>query len=304
MTDCEKIQELISEMLDGELIASQHEAIEQHIASCPECAAMYADFAALGDGIRDSFSQVPVSLHGKIMKGVKTSPGSKRSTIISLRPYMSAAACLVVIVGALLALRGGGIGFDGSNKAALSTAEAPAAAQTAEDSAKAYSYLLDEPVCEEAEAEYGAKDALDSPAETETAEEPAEEPADEPAELPSGFDTGCAYPALEPWEIELEGRAYPSGTAIDWALLTTYNGKETVEIRYVSDVAALCEILMDSAEFEASELPHDPIALLELQCGSQYYMLKLYTLSESLIAQTSEGCYIAAGTLEEFLSIK
>ena len=179
----------------------------------------------------------------------------------------------------------------------------PAAAVA--DSAEDYCYGKSESAIYQAEPGEApdAKYTAETPAEM-APDEPACEPAAPEAEEACESGVDCDYPILEPWEIELEGRAYPSGTAIDWALLTTYNGKETVEIRYVSDVAALCEILMDSAEFEASELPHDPIALLELQCGSQYYMLKLYTLSESLIAQTSEGCYIAAGTLEEFLSIK
>ena len=125
MTDCVKFQEMISAMLDGEISASQREAIEQHIAACPECAAMYADFAALSGVFEESVEEVPAALHSRIMKGVRISQKPKKPLIIQLRPYMSAAACLVVLIGAVFTLRGEHKSAD--SLSAPMVAEAPAA---------------------------------------------------------------------------------------------------------------------------------------------------------------------------------
>lgn len=308
MSDCAKIQELISEMLDGELSERDCAAIEAHIKLCPQCAAMYADFAALSEGVGELWTEVPAGLHDKIMKGVRTAPKPKKSLLITLRPYMSAAACLVVIIGAVFAIR------DSRNDtrwlSSTSDTAAPSAAYdmpaaAAADSAEFFSYgKAESAASQEAGEAPDNKYTADIPAEMEM---PAGEPAAEAEEVEEAEDniSDCDYPVLDPWEIELRGGAYPPGTEIDWALLTVYDGVETLDIRYLADVAALCEILMAAApEFDSGAIPRDPTAMLELQCGSKYYMLKLYVLGESLIVETSDGLYLASGTAEEFLSIK
>ena len=68
MNDCQKIQEMISAMLDGELLAKEREAIEEHIAACHKCAAMYADFTALSGVFEESREEVPANLHTKIFQ--------------------------------------------------------------------------------------------------------------------------------------------------------------------------------------------------------------------------------------------
>ena len=66
MISCEKIQEMISSMLDGQLSDEERAAVEEHIARCPECAAMYEDFSALSISLKEEFSAVPAQLHDKI----------------------------------------------------------------------------------------------------------------------------------------------------------------------------------------------------------------------------------------------
>jgi anti-sigma factor RsiW len=39
--DCAEARELASELMDGELSADQAAAVEQHVATCPTCPALY-----------------------------------------------------------------------------------------------------------------------------------------------------------------------------------------------------------------------------------------------------------------------
>ena len=103
MISCEKIQEMISFMLDNELSAHERVAVEEHIAHCSECAAMYEDFSVLCILLKEEFSAVPATLHEDIMRGVKAK--RKKAKIIPLRTYLSTAACLVLVVGAVLLLK-------------------------------------------------------------------------------------------------------------------------------------------------------------------------------------------------------
>ena len=52
MTECEKYQEMISAMLDGELAESGQEELRRHMDGCPECRNMYEAFAAVSGTMR------------------------------------------------------------------------------------------------------------------------------------------------------------------------------------------------------------------------------------------------------------
>ena len=91
MKSCPEIKEMISAMLDGEILDSDRTVIENHIKPCPECAAMYEDFDALSDAFAEEIVPVPASLHGKIMKRVRTSAKPKKLTgalVIALAVYL------------------------------------------------------------------------------------------------------------------------------------------------------------------------------------------------------------------------
>ncbi len=282
MTDCEKIQEMISAMLDGELSESEEQTVEAHIAECPECAAMYADFAAISAELGETIAEVPATLHSKIMKAVRVSQKPKKSVLIQLRPYLSTAACLAVIVAAVFAMRGGSAKSD--SLAAPAAPQAPAAAVTAEapmekaeNSFAAFSF----PETEAADAEEDMAYALGEPA--------------APAE-----------PADDGLNARLDGLPdYIPGTEIDEAWFISVNS----ETGYLQTQRILFpEILREVIDFASAEIPAEPLpeipdALLNLSVGDDYLSLRLYFLGETIVVETSEKIYTAVGTPEEFLSI-
>ena len=107
MSDCERYEALISELLDGELSAEEETEVREHMAHCAACAAMYEAFSAAGEALRADASNVPATLHSGIMAKVAMAEKAQKTQnkIIRLRPMLTAAACLVVLVGTLLALK-------------------------------------------------------------------------------------------------------------------------------------------------------------------------------------------------------
>ena len=323
MNDCAKIQEMISGMLDGALSAKDEAEVHEHIARCPECAAMYADFAALSEGIGELCAEVPASLHDRIMKGVRTTPKPKKSLFIALRPYMSAAACLVVVIGAVLALRGGGIDKAANDAASPATAyDMPAAAVA--DSAEDCCYGMSESAIYQAEPGEApdAKHAAETPAEM-APDEPACEPAAPEAEetCESGVDCdGDVYiPEIVPGDhksltahflalfdigltandIELE-----EGMELENAYIALISPeRDAVTVHAVEDTAALVSALTCENR-EITHWPMYPSALVEFEYGGEYYCFPIYFDGEKVIVTTVERSYYAHSTAEEFLSIK
>ncbi|MBR4953961.1 MAG: zf-HC2 domain-containing protein, partial [Oscillospiraceae bacterium] len=133
MTDCAKIQELISAMLDGELSAEEKSLVKEHIDSCSECAAMYEMFALVSGELESDLAEAPADLKNKVMAGIKPEK-KKKGLIVSLRPYMTAAACLVLVIGVVAAGRGGFSMNSAADMAALRAAATESAiADTAEE---------------------------------------------------------------------------------------------------------------------------------------------------------------------------
>ena len=101
MNGCEARFEQISMLIDGELDEEKAAEVRAHIAACPDCAAVYALLSGVGGALEED---VPAGLHEKIMKSVdqaeRVKKAQRRFTV--LRPALTAAACLVVIVGTIL----------------------------------------------------------------------------------------------------------------------------------------------------------------------------------------------------------
>ena len=134
MSDCERYEALISELLDGELSAAEEAEVRAHMAQCAECAAMYEAFSAAGAALRADASDVPATLHDGIMARISLAEKARKTQnkIIRLRPILTAAACVIVLAGTLLALKN----TVGMRKGyAPETAEAPAALYAAEEAA-------------------------------------------------------------------------------------------------------------------------------------------------------------------------
>ena len=47
MLDCDQALELLSAKIDGALTAEESAALEEHLAACPACRALLADFESL-----------------------------------------------------------------------------------------------------------------------------------------------------------------------------------------------------------------------------------------------------------------
>ena len=104
MNECDRFAELISALIDGELSAEEEAELRAHMAQCPDCAAMYEAFSAVGDALRAQ--DVPDTLHDGIMAKVRAAEAAGRTQriLVRLRPILAAAACLIVLVGTVLAL--------------------------------------------------------------------------------------------------------------------------------------------------------------------------------------------------------
>ncbi len=105
MSDCERYEELISALLDGQLSEKEEAEVRAHMAECTQCRAMYEAFAAVGAAL--AAEDVPDTLHDGIMAKIHTAEKAKKTQgiIVRLRPILAAAACLVVLVGTVFALK-------------------------------------------------------------------------------------------------------------------------------------------------------------------------------------------------------
>lgn len=309
MNSCEKIQEMISSMLDGELSAADETLVREHIAQCEECAAMYEDFLALSNELNKELSEVPASLHSRIMKGVRTSNKPKKPFLISMRPYIGAAACLVIVAGVVLAAQGGRLGADMalvSNSKQVEMPAAPAAPELYSFDAVAE--------CEEEAEQYMAPE---TPAEP---ERPAEPQAPAEPEMPAGLqepafptDAGAGEDKFSNTVTATDDRniivsdydVYIPGAEIDEAwMVIWFDDVGLVEYRAISDPAPLKMLLEDTpASADPTAIEAQASALLKLYADGAYMPVKLYFTGEFAIAETGCAYYIPAGTPEDFLSL-
>ena len=128
MNECERYETMLSAYLDGELPEAEEAELKAHLANCPECAAMYEAFSAVGEAVRTQ--DVPDTLHSRIMETVRAAEKASRTqrAIIRLRPIFAAAACLIVLVGTVFALKN----TTGFGRKAMRSADAAAPMATEE----------------------------------------------------------------------------------------------------------------------------------------------------------------------------
>lgn len=125
MNECERYEAMISALIDGELSGEEEAELRAHMADCPDCGAMYEAYFAVAAALREQ--DVPDTLHEGIMTKVRAAEkaGRTQRTIVRLRPILAAAACLIVLVGTVFALKNT-VGF-GRRDAKAAPAEAPMA---------------------------------------------------------------------------------------------------------------------------------------------------------------------------------
>lgn len=103
MGHCEEYLERVSAAVDGALSPSEQAELEAHLASCPQCLALYRDLTALHDGMLDLPAvAVPPELTERIMSAVEeakvvTFPAKKRNP---WKKWLASAAVLAVVIAA------------------------------------------------------------------------------------------------------------------------------------------------------------------------------------------------------------
>lgn len=145
MLDCEQALELISAKLDGALTTEESAALEGHLAACPACRALLADFETLHEELPRLADQPPAGMKQDIMMAVRQSKatpfqGKKRQW--RWKSLASLAAVLVLVFVGSNALRqwdgaeisAGMAPAAGGETAAAQSADTPALADAVPDS--------------------------------------------------------------------------------------------------------------------------------------------------------------------------
>lgn len=139
MSDCERWQELMSQMLDDEITPEDAAALRSHMRTCQSCQAMWNLLFTVSHTIQQDIVQPPVELSQSVMARVRAenarnteASGSGRSRKnrdrrLPVWTRAAAAACLVVVIGAVAYAS-----WDGRGMASSSTSLSIRAADTAE----------------------------------------------------------------------------------------------------------------------------------------------------------------------------
>lgn len=224
MLDCEQALELISAKLDGALTAEESAQLEEHLAACPACRALLADFEELHMELPRLAAQPPADLKDNIMAEVrrsKVTPFQGKKKQWRWRSLASLAAVLVLVFL-------GGSAMRQWDNAASRTAQAPAAGadvDVAQDTGTpAPAAITPESQGETTSGEKSGRNLEDSgePAVQEKTGEKQETgnavpPADKPSATPA--PTQAPVPAGEPntYSTQPEERVNPAGLSINTA---------------------------------------------------------------------------------------
>lgn len=84
MTPCDRYQEQISSLIDGELNPAEQRVLAEHVRTCRECRRMYTAFRGVSTAIADAVVEPPTDLTARIMKQVRETP------LISAAPQRAA----------------------------------------------------------------------------------------------------------------------------------------------------------------------------------------------------------------------
>ena len=74
MTPCDRYQEQISALMDGELNTAEQRTLAEHVRTCPECRRMYTAFRGVSAAISDAAVEPPADLTAHIMQQVHAAP--------------------------------------------------------------------------------------------------------------------------------------------------------------------------------------------------------------------------------------
>ena len=253
MSSCEKYQELISRMIDGDLSTREEADLARHLDECPACAALFSAFSAVSRQIGSDLEEPPAELLENVMADVRREEIRRKNRLPTvIRSVLSVAAVAAVIVGVYW-----GVNLSRSTQpATLSAAayESGAAEETAattvtEDCAEeaAEPEVFAGRGIEAAPASQSAMDAVPMPTQApmpnavEKREVPAEESATYEDALPVEEDEAAPEPAPlpEPAPEAEDGTPVWDLSAWDLSLLRDMLGGKPTELDPAELEAAL-----------------------------------------------------------------
>ena len=102
MTDCDRALEFISAALDGALAPEDARWLEGHLAHCPECRALQADFAAMHRLLPSLAPEAPAELKDRVLAAVEAEkvvplPAGKKPRPARWRRWASLAAAVALV---------------------------------------------------------------------------------------------------------------------------------------------------------------------------------------------------------------
>lgn len=134
MAEHEKWLELISASLDGELKDADRAALEEHLASCPECRRVYEAFQAIGENF-PAETEPPANFTEGTMYLIRQEaarPTGWKRFFGNYGRWTGVAAAAVVLLLGFGAIRSGLLKAPTANESAMSGAGAPSASTAAE----------------------------------------------------------------------------------------------------------------------------------------------------------------------------
>jgi hypothetical protein len=138
--DCSRIEAEISALLDGELAAPEAAVVEAHVRSCPACAGLARDLAAVGRTMRASEASVPpepvsTGFRARVLSTVGAERRGPRPILplpvpaVRPLPFLPAAAAAAALLAAIAG--GAWLGFRGVDREPVVVATAAPGALSA-----------------------------------------------------------------------------------------------------------------------------------------------------------------------------
>lgn len=103
MQSCDEILDLLSAALDGELTAAEQAALDEHLAQCPACSALYEDLRLLHDTQPEELT-APADFAARVMDAIAAETAQEKAAEVfpfparkGRSPWKKWAACAAVI---------------------------------------------------------------------------------------------------------------------------------------------------------------------------------------------------------------